>query len=79
MKDKSVKSHPGSINRRKTTNKSNLSRSNKSTALFDLSLSNSNSREQSGQCDLYYVLFILIMLSYEGYDLLGRNLYCRSQ
>jgi hypothetical protein len=55
MKDKLEKSHPGSGNRRKTTRMSNLSRSNKSTALFNLSFSNSNSREQSGQYDLYYV------------------------
>jgi hypothetical protein len=61
MKDKLEKSHPGSGNRRKTTLMSNLIGSKKNRSLTDVSSSDVNTRNNSGQYDLYYVLFIYIL------------------
>jgi hypothetical protein len=61
MKDKLEKSHPGSGNRRKTTRMSNLSGSKKNRSLTDVSSSDINTRNNSGQYDLYHVLFIYIL------------------
>jgi hypothetical protein len=61
MKDKLVKNHPGSVNKRKSTYLMNLIGSQKNRSLTDVSSSDVNTRNNSGQYDLYYVLFIYIL------------------
>ena len=63
--EKSVNQHLGKRSKQKQAKLINLIGSKKNRSLTDVSSSDVNTRNHSGQYDLYYVLFILIMLSYE--------------
>ena len=63
MKEKSVNQHLGKRTKQKNAKLINLSLAKKNKSLTDVSFSDINTRNNSGQCDIYYVLFIYLLIN----------------